>query len=90
MNWVDKQYLRVSHFGIHPNELKRNNNRFDTFHIPYAITRKFMEYLQEFMLSQSREITVTFSDLLLTFLTQYNALMWKLNYLLLYTMESSY
>ena len=68
MNWINENSSGISHFEIHPNELRYNNIRFDIFYICCAIARKIMEYLQNFILNQLCEIRVKFSDLLPKFL----------------------
>ena len=42
MDWIDKNTKGVSHFGLHPNLLPRENIRFDTFHMKCAVTQKLM------------------------------------------------
>ena len=39
-----------------------------------------MDYLRKFIIKQSQEMKEKFSDMLLTFLTQYNVLVWNYNY----------
>lgn len=39
-----------------------------------------MDYLRKFMMRQSQELQEQFSDLLLTFLSSYNVMVWNLNY----------
>ena len=45
MDWIDVNNIRISHFGIDPNLLRRNDIRFDVFHLRCAITRRLMVYL---------------------------------------------
>ena len=33
MDWVDEHNFGISHFGMHPNILRRDNIRFDVFHL---------------------------------------------------------
>ena len=66
MKWVDKHNLGVSHFGIPPTYLRRDNIRFDIFHMRSAITKRLMTYLRRFILSQTFEIISEFSSQVLS------------------------
>ena len=41
-DWVDNNNFGVSHFGLSPLLLKRENIRFDVFHLCVAITKRLM------------------------------------------------
>eukprot|EP00978_Attheya_sp_CCMP212_P014064 scaffold35698_cov63-Attheya_sp.AAC.7 len=56
MKWVNQDNLGVSHFGIHPKNLRRENIRFDIFHLHSFITRRLMIYWRKFMMLQTEEI----------------------------------
>ena len=77
MDWIDENNFGISHFGTHPDKLRRDRIRLDLFHLSCAITRRLMEYLRKFIIKQSQEMKENFSDMLLTFLTQYNVLVWN-------------
>eukprot|EP00978_Attheya_sp_CCMP212_P033372 scaffold134379_cov33-Attheya_sp.AAC.1 len=47
MKWVDQDNLGVSHFGIHPENLRQENICFDIFHLRSSITRRLMIYWQK-------------------------------------------
>ena len=80
LDWVDKDNVGVSHFGIHPAMLPRYSIRFDVFHLRSAITKKLMSYLRNFILSQTCEIMKKFqTQVLSTFWKPYHILVWKLN-----------
>ena len=79
MDWIDAQNLGISHFGFHPNLLRRDNIRFDVFHLRCAITRRLMAYLRKFMLQQPTELIVKFGELLLTFWRNHCVLVWNTN-----------
>ena len=49
MDWVDQSNLGVSHFGIHPESLRPDLLRFDTFHMKCAITRNLINYTRMFI-----------------------------------------
>ena len=78
-NWIDEKNYGISHFGIHPDKLCRDNIRFDIFHMKSAITKKIMAYLRVFMLSQSDESVDKFSKLLLRFWGEYHEWVWSNN-----------
>ena len=80
MDWIDEENYGISHFGIHPDQLRRDKIRFDVFHLRCAITRRLMDYLRKFIIKQSEELKKEFSDMLLTFLTSYNVLVWNYNW----------
>ena len=52
-NWADEKNLGITHFGVDPNQLRRDQIRLDTFHLKCAVTRVLMRELQKFMLDQS-------------------------------------
>lgn len=56
LDWVDERNKGVSHLGMHPEILPRENLRFDTFHLKCAITRKLMGWLRTFIMSQSTQV----------------------------------
>ena len=90
MNWVDRENFGISHFGLHPNELDRDNIRFDIFHLRCSITRRLMNYLRKIMLQQPIVLLKQFSDLLLTFWSDYNVLVWDRNHGFLLFLEVNY
>ena len=56
MDWLDEYNQGISHFGIHPNLLRRDHLRLDVFHMRCAITRRLMTYLRVFVLGTSTEL----------------------------------
>ena len=79
MDWIDTDNFGISHFGFHPDELRRDSLRFDVFHLRCAVTRRIMSCLRAYMMKQTTDIMSTFSDLLLTFWSEYNVLIWNIN-----------
>ena len=78
-DWVDEHNFGISHYGFHPHKLPRNMLRFDVLHLRCSITRRLMSSLRKFMLTQSIELLMQFSDLLATFWIPRNVLVWNLN-----------
>ena len=78
MDWIDENNFGISHFGLHPAFLRRDNMRFDVFHCRCSITRRRMSNLRKFILKQSTEMMKKFSDLLLEFWTDCHVLCWNL------------
>ena len=62
LDWTDQHNFGITHFGIHPQLLQRDNIRFDTFHMKCALTRNLMSYTRAFILNQSSEIINQFSN----------------------------
>ena len=79
MQWIDNNNFGISHFGFHPNLLNRDSIRFDVLHLRCSITRRLMTNLQYFMSTQTTEIMIEFSRLLLIFWNDYKVLIWNLN-----------
>ena len=82
MKWIDdptNENFGISHFGFHPDLLNRDSLRFDVLHLRCSITRRLMTNLQYFMSTQTIEIMIEFSRLLLTFWNDYKVLIWNLN-----------
>ena len=81
MDWIDTDNIGISHFGLHPNLLPRHLIRFDVFHLRCAITRRVMSNLHKFLSGSNMDIEVSerFSDILSTFWSDYNVLLWNLN-----------
>lgn len=80
LDWCDLNNVGVSLFGLHPEELRRDNIRFDIFHLQCAITRRLMSNLRKFMLTTTTEMMETFSSVLLKFWTMFNVLAWNMNW----------
>ena len=78
MDWIDEHNFGISHFGLHPSLLRRDNIRFDNLHCRCSITRRLMDNLQQFILKQSTDFMVYFSDLLLELWTDYHVSCWNL------------
>ena len=55
MDFVNKPLLGISHFGIHPEFLRRDRIRFDVFHLRCAVTRRIIAYICDFILRSSME-----------------------------------
>ena len=79
MDWVDEHNLGVSHFGIHPNYLRRDAIRFDIFHMKCAISKNLIAYVRDFVLSQSTEFMDTFHTHLRTFWGEFHMFVWEEN-----------
>ena len=78
MDWIDERNFGVSHFGLHPFLLRRNNIRFDNLHLQCSITRRLMSNVQKFILKQSTDLMEHFSDLLLQLWSDHHVLCWNL------------
>ena len=78
MDWVDKHNYGISHFGIHPDLLPRDNILFDIMHCKMAITRRLMTYTRSFLnrsyLNDQKQLE--FSDVLNEFMSDHNCLLW--------------
>ena len=75
MSWIDIHNQGVLHFGIHPDDLPRDSIRFDVFHLRCAITRRLMNSLRKFMMTQTVEMIQEFGELILgKFWSDYNIL----------------
>ena len=59
MDWVDVENKGVSHFGLHPDVLPRENIRFDVFHLRCAITRRLMTNLRKFLMIHSVDLIMS-------------------------------
>ena len=64
---------------MHPEELRRDNIRFDVFHLRCAEIRKLMDYLRKYIRVQSFHLQDQFHALLKLFWTEYEFLVWRLN-----------
>ena len=42
MDWIDEHNFGVSHLGLHPSLLRRDNIRFDNLHLRCSVTRRLM------------------------------------------------
>ena len=78
MDWIDVHNNGIFHFGIHPMYLPPSNIRFDVFHLRCAVTRRLMVYLRKFILRGPARLVEQFSTLLLSFMSEYNVLLWNL------------
>ena len=79
-DWVDQHNLGVSHFGMHPSEMRRDDIRFDIFHLRSSITKTLMISVRKFMMSQSCEVMKSFESLVLWKIWKpYHRLVWTLN-----------
>ena len=77
---VDEFNEGVSHFGVHPELLPRNEIRFDTFHLKCSITKKLMSWLRNFLLNSSTSARTNFSiHILSKFWNQYHLFVWRTN-----------
>ena len=74
MKWIDNFNFGISHFGFHPNFLNQDSLRFDVLHLRCSIARILRTNLQYFMSTQTTEIMVEFSKLLLTFWNDFKVL----------------
>ena len=81
MDWVDEHNNGISHFGFSPSIFPRSSIRFDVFHLRGAVTRRLMSNLRTFRLGSTMNIDLAerFSDVLGSFWTEYNVLLWNLN-----------
>ena len=71
MDFVDKHFLGISHFGIHPDYLRRDKIRFDVFHLRCAVTRRIIDYLRMFILRSSKEVIDAFTRVLESFFSRH-------------------
>ena len=79
MVWVDEKNYGISHFGIHPNTLRRDRLRFDVFHLRCAITRRMMAYLQGFILGTTPDLIEEFNAIISDIWSTYNVLLFNMN-----------
>ena len=78
LKWCDEKNIGVTHFGIHPLEMKRSNIRNDVFHMKCAVTRNLMTELRAFMLNQSIALIDKFkSDVLTKFWNNFHIFVWN-------------
>jgi hypothetical protein len=76
--WVDEKNKGVSHFGLHPNLLPCDDIRFDTFHMKFAVNRKLMTHLRNFILEQSNDLIKLFQNRVLRkFWNDFHLYVWK-------------
>ena len=81
MDWIDKNNYGISHFGFNSTLLSTESIRFDVFHLRGGVTRRLMSNLRNFMMGATMEVELVerFSDVLSTFWSEYNVLLWNLN-----------
>ena len=79
MDWVDEKNFGISHFGVHPNILRRDSLRFDVFHLRCAITRRMMSNLQGFILGTTPELIEKFNTIISGIWSTYNVLLFNMN-----------
>ena len=79
MDWVDEKNFGISHFGIHPNTLRRDRLRFDVFHLRCAITRRMMAYLQGFILGTTPDLIEEFNAIISDIWSTYNVLLFNMD-----------
>ena len=80
MDWADKHNYGITHFGIHPDLLNRENIRYDTFHLKCAITRALMSYVRSFTQNyMSVETNMQFMKELGEFWNEYHTTVWDTN-----------
>ena len=79
MDWADKNNNGVTHFGIHPNKLRRDGIRFDIFHLRSAITRLLLNYLRRFIRAQTCSTMEAFAEILSNAWGPYHMSLWKCN-----------
>ena len=77
--WAKINNYRVTHFGIHPNQLKRKNIMFDVMHMQMEITKKMIEYTRTFVISQSTDFIELFKIHLKEFWGQFHLFLWNNN-----------
>ena len=78
-DWIDNNNFGISHFGLSPLLLKRENIRFDVFHLCVAITKRLMNYTREFVQMQSCDFQIKFFNTLSKFWDEFQLLIWKCN-----------
>ena len=78
MDWIDNKNDDISYFGIHPKYLLPSRIQFDVFHLRCAVTRRLMVYMHKFFLCRPVSLIFYFSDLLLTFMSEYDVLSWNM------------
>ena len=79
MDWCAKKNMGISHLGVHPDELRRDNICFDVFHMRSAITKSMMTRLRDFMRGQDPISLQQFSTFLGLFWGKFNVNMWDWN-----------
>lgn len=80
MQWIGDKNSGVSHFGVHPNSLPCDSLCFDVLHLQCAVTTRLMNNLRKFMMIQSVELIIDFSENILgSFFSDYNVLVRNLN-----------
>ena len=78
-DWVDEKNFGVSHFGLSPLHFKRENIRFDVFHLCVAITKRLMTYTRDFVQMLSCDFQIKFYNVLSSFWDEFQLLVWKCN-----------
>lgn len=78
-DWIDIHNSGISHFGLHPDQMPRNNIMLDVFHLRCAITRRLMTHLRIFLLKSPTEIQNNYTQLLRNFWNEYNIFIWTMN-----------
>ena len=63
--WCDESNCGVTHFGIHPDSLPISTLRYDIFHCRCSVIRSIMNYIRSFMLKQSADIRLLFTNSIL-------------------------
>ena len=80
MDWIDRNNHGISHFGIHPKLLPRDELLFDTMHCRMSITRRLLNYTRDFLNRAMLNTAVQkqFCDVLSQFWSDHNCLSWIL------------
>ena len=76
---MDEHNEGISHFGLDPDFLPQDNIRFDVFHLCCAVTQHLINHLCKFMLCTEQELIESFSQVLQSFWSSYNVLLWIMN-----------
>ena len=80
MNWIDTHNDGVSHFGVSPELLPRDNLRMDVFHMKCSITKNLMGYLRSFLFNQVGRVTHLYTSMVLSkFWNDFHLYVWKNN-----------
>ena len=79
MDWVDRENIGISHFGVHPELLPRQCIRFDVFHLRSAVTRLLLDRLRKFIREHTFEINNELEKILSRAWESWYVLVWSMN-----------
>ena len=78
-DWIDENNFGISHFGLSPLLLQREDIWFDVFHLSVAITKRLMTHIRNFVFMLSVEFQIKFYNALTEFWEAFHLIIWKCN-----------